>query len=297
MCNAISLLITGRLSDKFGRRYFVLVAGALAIVGGIVACTAKNMDVLIGANVIIGMASGVHSSQSLFTGGTCHLLPSSVSYVVAAQLTLIIELIPHRHKFLGIMFILIPMVTSTGLAGYIGRALVETRSWRWIHYIYILIVGEFLFYYVAFLDCLWNAMTSNVGFIGSGWIMQIFLYHPASFTQLHGGRRSKAQEFKRIDHAGLFLLIAGLTMFLLGVSWGGNPQPWTSGRILGLIITGGIILIVFVIYEAYTPSPNPMVDVTLFKDVRGYLCLNIVSMAAGAMYIALSIIWPQRTLF
>lgn len=127
--------------------------------------------------------------------------------------------------------------------------------------------------------------------------MQIFLYHPPSFEQLHGGRRSKRQEFKRIDHFGLFLLIAGLTLFLLGVSWGGNPQPWTSGRILGLIISGGVTLVVFVVYEAYTSSPNPMVDVRLFKDIRGYLCLNIVSMAAGAMYIALNVIWPQRKFY
>ncbi|PMD49988.1 trichothecene efflux pump [Hyaloscypha bicolor E] len=247
MCNAISLLITGRLSDKFGRRYFLLFAGALAVIGGIVACTAKTMNTLIGANVIIGMASGVHSSQSLFTG----------------------ELIPHRHKFIGIMLILIPMVTSTGLAAYIGRALVETRSWRWIYYIYIMIVG-------------------------SGWVIQIVMYHPASFVQLHGGYRSKAEEFKRVDHFGLLFLISGLTLFLLGVSWGGNPQPWTSDKILSLIITGGVTLIIFGVYEAYTSSPNPMVDLTLFKDIRGYLCLNIVSMAAGAMYIALSVIWPQQ---
>jgi MFS family permease len=51
MCNAISLLLTGRLSDKFGRRYFLIFAGGLAVVGGIVACTAKTMNTLIGANV------------------------------------------------------------------------------------------------------------------------------------------------------------------------------------------------------------------------------------------------------
>ncbi|KAH0847595.1 hypothetical protein FOPE_00742 [Fonsecaea pedrosoi] len=247
LCNAISLLITGRVSDKFGRRNFVLGAGALAIIGGIVACTAKNMNTLIGANVIIGLASGVHSSQSLFTG----------------------ELLPHRYKFLAVFMMLIPMVTSTGLAAYIARALVETRSWRWIYYIYLILVG-------------------------SGWIIQILVYHPPTFDQLHGGHRSRRREFKRMDHFGLFLLVAGLTLFILGVSWGGNPQPWTSGRILGLLITGGVTLIIFVIYEVYTPSPNPIVDMTLFKDIRGYVCLNIVSMAAGAMYIALNVIWPQQ---
>lgn len=93
MVNAISLLIVGRISDKFGRRYFQLGAGALAVIGGIVAATANNMDTLIGANVstyptptchlqrfltreqcIIGMATGVHSSEALFTGGMLFLI-------------------------------------------------------------------------------------------------------------------------------------------------------------------------------------------------------------------------------
>lgn len=44
-------MLTGRLSDKFGRRYFVLVASAASLVGGTIAATAKSMDTLIGANV------------------------------------------------------------------------------------------------------------------------------------------------------------------------------------------------------------------------------------------------------
>lgn len=100
------------------------------------------------------------------------------------------------------------------------------------------------------------------------------------------------RELQRMDHLGLFLLVAGLTMFLLGVSWGGNPKPWHSGLILGLLITGGVLLVVFVLWEAYTPSPNPIVDLKLFKH-RGYVCLNIISACSGAMYVGLSIIWPQ----
>jgi MFS family permease len=45
------MLLLGRLSDKFGRRPFVLTATVTSIVGAIIAATAKDMNTLIGANV------------------------------------------------------------------------------------------------------------------------------------------------------------------------------------------------------------------------------------------------------
>lgn len=68
-CVAIAVLLFGRISDKFGRRWFVIIASCVAFIGGefaksivrlacsspillgIIACTAKNMDTLTGANV------------------------------------------------------------------------------------------------------------------------------------------------------------------------------------------------------------------------------------------------------
>jgi hypothetical protein len=32
----------------------------------------------------------------------------------------------------------------------------------------------------------------------------------------------------------------------------------------------------------------------LFKDVRGFTCLNIIGSMGGTVYMALSIIWPSR---
>lgn len=49
---------------------------------------------------------------------------------------------PHKYKFVGMTFVLIPVVCCTGLAAYVGRALVETRNWRWIYYIYLIITGQ-----------------------------------------------------------------------------------------------------------------------------------------------------------
>ncbi|OAG39150.1 hypothetical protein AYO21_06701 [Fonsecaea monophora] len=247
MCNAISILLVGRITDKFGKRYVSIVAGVWVIVGATVAGTAKSMDTLIGANVIIGIGSGVHSSSGVFVG----------------------ELVPHRYKFYVQATILVPMVVATGFGAIIGRSLVESLSWRWIYYIYIILCG-------------------------AGWVLQVLYYHPATFTQLHGTKRSKWQEFKRVDHAGIFLLVAGLTLFLLGISWGGNPLPWDSARILGLTISGAVTLVAFILWEALSKTPNPIVDLSLFKRVRTFTCINIVSWSAGTLYIAMTIMYPQQ---
>ena len=52
-------------------------------------------------------------------------------------------------------------------------------------------------------------------------VMQVIFYRPPSFQQLHRGTRTKMGELKRVDFAGCFLIVAGLVLLLLGVSWGG----------------------------------------------------------------------------
>lgn len=56
--------------------------------------------------------------------------------------------------------------------------------------------------------------------MGVSIVLQFFFYHPPSFRQLHGNDRTRMEEVKRIDWIGAFLLVAGLVLFLLGVSWG-----------------------------------------------------------------------------
>ena len=58
VCSSISLLLFGRLSDRFGRRNFLIGANLIGIVGAIIACTAQSFDALIGGQVLLGLASG-----------------------------------------------------------------------------------------------------------------------------------------------------------------------------------------------------------------------------------------------
>ena len=115
----IALLLFGRLSDRFGRRMFALGSCALAIIGGIVAATAQSVETLIGAECIMGIASGVPAAYPLLAG----------------------ELVSNKHKYLGTAFVVIPNVIATGFGPYIGERLAFTANWRWIFYTYIIIMG------------------------------------------------------------------------------------------------------------------------------------------------------------
>lgn len=116
---AISMLVFGRLSDRFGRRNFLLSANLLGIVGAIVACTAQTMNTLIGGQVLLGLASGPPTAYALLTG----------------------ELMSNKTKFLGTLCVVMPNIVSTGFGAYIGQRLNVYANWRWIFYIYIITVG------------------------------------------------------------------------------------------------------------------------------------------------------------
>lgn len=61
------------------------------------------------------------------------------------------------------------------------------------------------------------------------------------------------QEVKRIDFVGLFLLTAGIVLFILGISWGGQPVPWKSAQILCLLIIGFVLCVLFVLWGKVFP--------------------------------------------
>ena len=57
------------------------------------------------------------------------------------------------------------------------------------------------------------------------------------------------QKLQRLDLIGTFLLMAGLSLFLVGLNLGGGTFPWTSAQVLALLVIGIVTLGVFGVYE------------------------------------------------
>jgi MFS family permease len=126
---AVCILLMGRLTDRFGRRPFFMLTNALGLIGGIVACTAKSMETLIGAQVLLGISAGQGGASPLFVG----------------------ELMSNKHKFIGAVIIAFPNIVATGFSPYIGQSLGQSGNWRWIYYIYLIAMGK-LFYFPVYLS-------------------------------------------------------------------------------------------------------------------------------------------------
>ena len=130
-----------------------------------------------------------------------------------------------------------------------------------------------------------------------GTALWFFFYHPPSYIQLHGKKSSKVAELKKVDWIGVVLLIAGLALFLVGISWGGPAQPWTSPKILGLLISGAIAVVSFILYETLLTPQQPIIPMRFFRDLRGFTCLEMISATYGIMNIALFVMWPQQVTY
>lgn len=127
---AVGLLLVGRLTDVFGRRWFFIGGQLLALVGCVVSATAKSVNVLIGGMTIIGIAASTQLSFSFIIG----------------------ELIPMKWRFLGNAYLYMYAIPFSGLAPIIAQSFVThtVAGWRWCFYVMIILNGLSLASYLVF---------------------------------------------------------------------------------------------------------------------------------------------------
>jgi MFS family permease len=113
---SVALVIVGRLTDIFGRRWFVISFTGLGVVGSIVCMTANNIPVLIGGNVLLGLSTACGMSFPFLLG----------------------ELVPIRYRYAASAALYFLLLPGSGFAPMISQAMIHYHpgvGWRGLYYI------------------------------------------------------------------------------------------------------------------------------------------------------------------
>ncbi|KAK5115251.1 hypothetical protein LTR62_001451 [Meristemomyces frigidus] len=243
---AVAFLWVGRLSDIFGRRWFFIGSSALAITGNIIAASAQDINMLIAANIINGLAASGQLSFSVVLG----------------------ELVPNKSRGTYNAIVLSTSVPFAVFGPPIARAFYQHTS--------LTFRGSYV------LGVIVNVITVA---------LYLFFYFPPSYKLLHVGGKSKMQQLKEFDWIGSVLFTAGLTIFLIGLNWGGGTYSWTSAHVLGCFFGGLAGLVAFCFWEAYCGLDYPLMPMRLFKNYK-YDAIVACASIGAMVYYSGTVIWP-----
>ncbi|KAF4627476.1 hypothetical protein G7Y89_g10676 [Cudoniella acicularis] len=162
-----------------------------------------------------------------------------------------------RAKYLGLLGAV--WAVAVALAPLIGGALTERLSWRWIFWIN--------------LPCI---------------ALSILLL--ATFLRVHNQGTTLLAGLKAIDWLGTVLVIAGTTILLVGLQFGGVTYPWSSATVICLLLFGILTLLAFGFVQ-WRVSTSPLIPSVIFTQ-RSNIAVLIVCFCQSLAFMASAFFLP-----
>ncbi|KAK3938616.1 MFS transporter [Diplogelasinospora grovesii] len=156
--------------------------------------------------------------------------------VILADMTTLEE----RSKYLGLMAI--PSAVGNIMGPTVGALFATYATWRWIGWINLPLLG-----------------------IGTPLVFFFLKLRPIPFDA------TLARNLNRLDWIGMALVVIGITIFVVPLSWAGSLFPWASWQTLLPMLLGVAVLVVFVWYEAKPAAP--IIPHRLFHSKTGNVTL------------------------
>ncbi|KAF5006013.1 hypothetical protein FDECE_7587 [Fusarium decemcellulare] len=169
----------------------------------------------------------------------CGAAPSSIVFIIgraiagvgaAGILTGVMVVIVHSvplHKrpvYQGMFGAVFGLASVTG--PLLGGAFTSKVTWRWCFFI-------------------------NLPLGGIAMVVILFLLDiPDQDTKELSTKAKLAQ----LDFPGTALIIPGCVCLILALQWGGLSYPWNDGRIISLLVLGGVLLLGFILVQIFLPK-------------------------------------------
>lgn len=156
--------------------------------------------------------------------------------VMPLSLTLLAQAVPERLRGMALGIWSGVSGLAVAMGPVVGGAVVDGFDWRWIFWINVPV-------------CV--------------------IAVPLVLTAL----RESSLPGTRLDLVGMLLAAAGLCAVVWAIVHG-EPDGWTSAKVLGAFLGGTVLLVAFVAWEAR--SPEPMLPLSFYR-VRAFTLTNVVS--------------------
>ncbi|CAK7203704.1 hypothetical protein SEUCBS139899_006448 [Sporothrix eucalyptigena] len=181
------------------------------------------------------------------------------------------ELLPNKYRGAGIGWTEFCINIPWGaLSVYLATQLFVHASWQWCYYI-VIIYSVFVIAGTA------------------------YFYYPPSRPQ-HDYDKSRWDEFRELDFIGLTLFAAGLTIFLVGITYLGRSD-YSVAMVASTIVIGALVFFACFAYD-FSPIPrHPIFPRHLFALFREFTVHLVILFVAGMIWQGVLTLGPQGTLY
>ncbi|GLV60311.1 hypothetical protein KDH_71310 [Dictyobacter sp. S3.2.2.5] len=220
--------IVGKLSDQFGRKWFLLAGAFVFLVGSILSGAAQTMNELIAFRALQGLGGG---------------MGIALVFTVVGDIFTPAE----RARWQGIFGVVYGFSNLVGpaIGGWLtdhgpilGSLVSDATRWRWVFYINV-----------------------PVGLLA---LLALLVYLPSDISQRTSTHTGWAA-IRRVDWLGALLVSSATVGLLLGLTWGSNAiYAWNSAQVIGVLVASGLLYVLFFIVERL--ASEPVLPLDLFRN-------------------------------